>query len=64
MQISGDGELAKIANEVIKGYAISEGLYQPAADTPRSRRGKRKIDIEGIEIDLLAIFQLPGGCTG
>ena len=51
-----DGELAKNANEVLKRYAISEGLYQPATATPRSRRGKRKIEIEGIEIDLSAIF--------
>ena len=50
-----DGEVAKNANEVLKRFAISEGLYE-ASEQPRIRRGKRKIQIEGLEIDLSAMF--------
>ena len=50
-----DGELAKNANEVIKMFAISEGLHQPAI-IQRTRRGKRKIEVEGVEVDLTALF--------
>lgn len=49
------GHEAKNANEVLKAFAVEEGLVVPST-RQRSRRGKRKIDIDGIEVDLTSLF--------
>ena len=49
------GHPAKNGNEVLKAFAVEEGLVISSSKR-RNRRGKRKIDIDGVEIDLTTLF--------
>ena len=53
--LKGGGTPASNGNQVLKAYAVREGLVEDSG-TPRERRAKRKLDIDGTIINLPDVF--------
>lgn len=49
------GKLASNGNQVIRAYAESVGLVEPKSNR-RVRRGKRKLEVDGLKVDLTKIY--------
>lgn len=51
-----DGKLATNGPQVLKAYAISKGLVPPLPEKLRERKVNRKIDVEGVKVNIARLF--------